>query len=273
MSNTSDRDYVLGTGDEEIARLGLQHSVWRERVLECWRRAGIGAGSRVVDFGAGPGFATLDLAELVGANGEVIALERSARFAAHARAQLAARGIAHARVHELDLMTDALPASGMDAAWCRWVASFVSSPKVLVEKIAGTLKAGGVAIFHEYAHYETWRMAPHGAAHAQFVQQVMASWRASGGEPDIALQLPALLLAAGFSIERAEPRMFVARPGEPGWRWPASFIDINLRRLEELGRTDAAFSARVRAELAAAEADPATLLYTPLVLELVARKT
>jgi hypothetical protein len=36
-----DRDYVLCTHDEEIARLGLQHAVWRPRVLDAWRRAGI----------------------------------------------------------------------------------------------------------------------------------------------------------------------------------------------------------------------------------------
>ena len=61
-----ENDYVLGTNDEELERLGLQHRVWRPIVLDCWRRAGITFGSRVIDVGAGPGFATMDLAELVG---------------------------------------------------------------------------------------------------------------------------------------------------------------------------------------------------------------
>jgi hypothetical protein len=30
-------DYVLGTDDGEIARLALQHQVWRPRVLRAWR--------------------------------------------------------------------------------------------------------------------------------------------------------------------------------------------------------------------------------------------
>ena len=62
-------DYVLGTQDEEIERLGLQHRVWRPRMLDAWRRAGIGVGHRIVDVGAGPGYATLDLAEIVGRGG------------------------------------------------------------------------------------------------------------------------------------------------------------------------------------------------------------
>ena len=85
---TKDRDYFLGTHDEELARLGLQHRVWREAVLDCWRVAGIGAGSRVLDVGAGPGFAAADLAEIVGPSGEVVAVERSGRFVEAGRAML-----------------------------------------------------------------------------------------------------------------------------------------------------------------------------------------
>ena len=83
-----EREYVLGTHDEEIDRLGLQHLVWRPWMLEAWRRAGITRGSRVLDIGAGPGFATADLAEVVGETGEVRGLERSARFVAAAERRL-----------------------------------------------------------------------------------------------------------------------------------------------------------------------------------------
>src|SRR3712207_8962958 len=73
-------DYVLGTHDEEVARLGLQHRVWRSVTTQCWERVGITSGWRVIDVGAGPGYATADLAEIVGRTGAVLAIERSARF-------------------------------------------------------------------------------------------------------------------------------------------------------------------------------------------------
>ena len=76
----ADRDYVLGTEDEEVERLGLQHRVWRPRMLDGFARAGIGRGMTVIDVGCGPGYASLDLAEIVGPDGRVLALERSARF-------------------------------------------------------------------------------------------------------------------------------------------------------------------------------------------------
>lgn len=240
MSSSSDRDYVLGTHDEEIARLGLQHRVWRPMVLECWYRAGITVGSRVLDVGAGPGYATVDLAEIVGSTGSVVAVERSSRFVDTCRAACVARGLAHAHIHELDLMTDPLPSDGFDASWCRWVASFVSSPRTLIGKLASAVRVGGVAIFHEYFDYASWRYAPPRPLAEEFVRHVMASWRDAGGEPDIARVLPPLLAEYGFVIREATPRVFCVRPRDYGWRWPAAFLNINLERLRELGRVDAA---------------------------------
>lgn len=272
MTEKTDRDYVLGTHDEEVARLGQQHRVWRPTVLECWREAGISAGSRVLDVGAGPGYATLDLAEIVGPRGEVVAIERSANFVRAAEAACGQRGLTHVRIHELDLMASTIPAKDMDAAWCRWVASFVPSPATLVEKIAASLKPGGIAIFHEYADYASWRLAPPCPAHADFVQHVIASWRANGGEPDIAPKLLGLLTDRGFEIHHAIPRVFCARPNDPFWQWPAAFLDVNLARLQQLGRVNAAWAESVRAEFRSAEANPNAFMITPMVLEIVASK-
>src|ERR1700731_3380551 len=133
----TERDYVLGTHDEELARLGLQHRVWRPAVLDCWQRAGITVGKRVLDLGAGPGYATVDLAEIVGPTGEVTAVERSRNFVQAMNETCRARGLANVKIHELDLMTDDLPAAAYDFTWSRWVAAFVSDPALLIKKIAG----------------------------------------------------------------------------------------------------------------------------------------
>ncbi|MCG8440904.1 MAG: class I SAM-dependent methyltransferase, partial [Caulobacterales bacterium] len=108
-----ERDYYLGTHDAELYRLGLQHRVWRPHVLDAWRRAGVSTGSRVVDAGAGPGYAAIDLAEIVEADGRVIALERSERFLEALRGSAEARGLANIESHGVDLVTDEVPASGV----------------------------------------------------------------------------------------------------------------------------------------------------------------
>ncbi|HEX4955883.1 MAG TPA: methyltransferase domain-containing protein [Thermoanaerobaculia bacterium] len=273
MGQLAKDDYVLGTDEAELARLGLQHRVWRPRVLTAWERAGISVGSKVVDFGAGPGYATLDLAEIVGPGGRVVGVERSGSFVAAARAACERRGFEHVEIVQADLMQDEeLPLSGFDFAWCRWVASFVSSPERLVSAMARSLRPGGVAVFHEYANYASWRLAPPRPHFEEFVAEVMASWRASGGEPDVALVLPSLLAEAGFTLREARPLVFVTRPGDFLWQWPAAFIDVNLGRLVDLGRITADLAAAVREEITAAERDPATLMTTPIVLELIAVK-
>ena len=268
----TERTYFLGTHDEELDRLGLQHRVWRPTVLECWRRAGIRAGSRVLDVGAGPGFASADLAEIVGPAGRVVAVERSRRFVEAGRAMLAGRGHANFEYHELDLMNDPLPAGGMDASWCRWVACFVASPALLLDKIAAVIRPGGVAIFHEYIEYDTLRVLPEGPRIAEFVRQVEHGWREAGGEPNVAPAVVRLLQERGFSVRDAIPRVFCVRPGDLMWQWPATFIDIHLRHQLELGRIEASWAEAVRAEFAAAGQQGATLLITPMVLEIVAEK-
>lgn len=268
----AERTYFLGTHDEELERLGIQHGVWRPTVLECWRRAGIGPGSKVLDVGAGPGFAAADLAEIVGPAGRVVAVERSKRFVEAGRAMLADRGYSNVDYHEIDLMSDVLPAGGMDASWCRWVACFVASPAILLDKIDCVIRPGGVAIFHEYVEYDTLRLLPEGPRMREFVRQVEQGWREAGGEPNAAPAVVKLLQERGFSVRDAIPRVFCVRPGDSMWRWPATFIDIHLRHQLELGRIEAAWAEAVRAEFAAAGQQSATLLVTPMVLEIVAEK-
>jgi ubiquinone/menaquinone biosynthesis C-methylase UbiE len=265
-------DYVLGTNDEELDRLGLQHRVWRPVVTECWQRVGITHGWRVLDVGAGPGYATADLAEIVGPTGSVLGIERSARFLDAARERCRRRGLTNVEFREADLMEVSLGQLGLDACWCRWVATFVSSPAKLIDNIAGALRPGGLAIFHEYSDYETFCFMPERPALEKFRQEVDASWRASGGDPNVARSLPGLLRQAGMRVLEILPRIRTVAPRDYAWQWPASFIEINVMRLQELGRLTEEEGAEVLREFRAADADPQSRFTTPMFLEIIARR-
>jgi len=261
----SDGDYVLGTEADEIERLGLQHRVWRARVLEGWARAGIGEGQIAIDVGAGPGWASTDLSELVGATGKVIALERSRSFVGALRA----RAPANVEVREQDV-TEPFGDGIADAAWCRWVLSFVAEPQRTVGHIARALKPGGVAVFHEYADYGAWRLMPPDADHERFREAVIRSWRDSGGEPDIALQLPAWLEAEGLELVEARPHVMIVERTEQAWQWPASFMATGARRLAALGYLEDAEAERLGGVLDRPQ--PGARMITPIVAEIIARK-
>jgi SAM-dependent methyltransferase len=271
VSAGTEQNYVLGIHDAELARLGLQHRVWRESMLGGWRRAGLGDGWRVVDVGAGPGYATWDLADIVGPAGHVLAVERAKPFIAHIEAGARQRGLAQVQALAADLMT-APRLEGFDMTWCRWVASFVSSVPALVEWIRQALRPGGVAVFHEYVDYASWRFAPPRPWLTEFIAEVIASWRAAGGEPDVASPLIAALRGAEFQLESVRPLAFATQPGEQTWQWPASFVAVNAARLHELGRVSAGWVEEVGRELEAAERDRASVMITPMVLEVIARR-
>lgn len=265
-------DYVLGTHDEEIQRLGLQHRVWRAQVLEAWTRAGINLGSRLVDFGCGPGFATLDAAAMVGPHGQVTAIERSAHFLNFAQQQVAAQSLSWVRLLQADLDADEIHLQDFDLAWCRWVASFVASPEKLINRISASLRAGGKAILHEYQNYASWQVIPHSETFSKFVEEVMASWRATGGEPDIVNKLIPMLKPAGLNPVSVRPLVSVIGPAHFTWQWPASFLGSGSRRLVELKRITPEYAQRIQADFHILEKNPAALMVTPLVVEIIAEK-
>ena len=268
----AERDYVLGTHDAEVQRLGLQHRVWRPRASDAWRRAGFTVGQTLIDVGCGPGYAALDLAEIVGPEGRVVAIDRSRRFLDVLEAAAAARGLGHLDVRELDLDQQEVPRVEAHGAWSRWIYAFVRHPRRLLERVAAALRPGGVMVMHEYVDYRAWRIAPRNADFEAFVDEVVASWRANGGEPDIGQQIPGWLGDLGCEVVEMRSISEVARPGDFLWQGPRAFVDVGLERLVEIGRLDAARAGTMRRAFLDAETAPGSFCITPTVLEIIARR-
>lgn len=272
---SQERDYVLGTHDDELERLGLQHRIWRGRTADAWRRAGFTVGQTLLDIGCGPGFATLDLAEIVGPAGRIHAFDRSRRFLDALDAARRARRLDQIDLHEIDLAESPLPELGADGAhgaYARWVFTFVANPRELLAKVHAALRPGGTLVLHEYFAYGTWRFAPASPDHDAFVCEVMASWRAGGGEPDIGLALPAWLVELGFAVRELRPITDVITPANYVWEWPRSFVHIGLQRLVALGRMPEERAKVIAADFEARERAEHTFMVTPSVLEIVAER-
>ncbi|MEP7027859.1 MAG: methyltransferase domain-containing protein [Candidatus Eisenbacteria bacterium] len=267
-----EKDYVLGTHDEEIARLGLQHAVWRPRATAAWRRAGFTAGQTLVDLGCGPGWATFDLADIVGRQGRVVAIDRSRRFLDTLERSARARGATQIEVHEQDLAAGALPVIGADGLWSRWIFAFVPGPRDLLARAVAALRPGGTFVSHEYADYRGWQIFPHSPEFESFVNEVMASWRATGGEPNIGMHLPGWLEELGVEVTSLAPLADVARPRDHVWQWPTAFIETGIARLVELGRIDAKRGRAIADAYAHMAATPHAFQITPMVMEIVGVK-
>jgi SAM-dependent methyltransferase len=267
---TVEQDYVLGTHDEELSRLGLQHRAWRPSTSAVWHKAGIGPGQTVLDVGCGPGFATLDLAELVGSSGRIIAIDKSEKFINELDRMRRSRGLKNIVSHLVDLDAGNLPGSTADAAWCRWVFAFLRQPREVLSRLAESVRPGGVIVIHEYFDYATWRGGPRSPELEEFVSCVMASWRDNGGEPDIALSLPRWLEELGFEIRTLQPIVDIVRPGDLKWAWVRSFLEIGRQRLVDLGYMSASRAVAIWQAFTKIESTPGIRMITPGVLEIIA---
>jgi SAM-dependent methyltransferase len=268
---TDEKPYVLGTHDAEIERLGLQHRLWRARAREGWKRAGFGPGQRILDVGCGPGYATVDLADLVGPTGEIVSIDRSERFLAVVRETAKDRKLPVTTL-SLDLSETGVPSLEADGAWVRWVFAFVPRPQELLRSIHAALKPGGRLVVYEYFDYRTWRLSPRDADFEGFVDAVMQSWRAEGGEPDVGLDLPRWMRELGFTVEWRQFSDMI-RPNDELWQWPRAFIETGVQRMVDLGRISDDEAVRIREAFERVSADPNAHLVIPSVVELVATKS
>src|SRR5687767_12333627 len=100
----AEQEYVLGTHREELQRLGVQHRLWRALAYEGWERAGFGAARQLLDLGCGPGYATIDLAELAGDRASILAIDVSRRFLDHLEARCRELGIGNVECRQRDAL-------------------------------------------------------------------------------------------------------------------------------------------------------------------------
>ena len=270
--NSPEKEYVLGTHDEELARLGFQHQLWRAPAYALWERAGFTIGHRLLDVGCGPGFTTLDLAGWVGPNGRVDARDISHKFIGCLRQMAAARGIEniHAAVEDVQAMQ--LPASTFDGAYTRWVLCFVPDPDAVIARVAAALRPGAAFAIQDYYHYEAISLSPPSAAFRRVVAATAKSWREHGGDAEIGARLPALLHRHGLQVTEVRPLTRAARSTEMLWAWPTTFFRIFIPSLIKLGHLTEADREAFDADWAERSRDPSAWFISPPMLDIIAVK-
>jgi ubiquinone/menaquinone biosynthesis C-methylase UbiE len=267
-----EREYLLGTHAEEYERLGFQHRVWAAPTFELWEAAGLGPGQRLLDVGAGPGFASVDLAYLVGRAGHVLAADASARFLGRLEATRDALLLPWIETRLGDVQELELDEASLDGAFARWCLCFLPRPEAVIERVARALRPGGVFVAMDYFRYEALALSPRSAALERVVVAVIESWRRAGGDLDIASRLPELFARAGLEVELVREFARVARPGSALWRWPEIFFLGYVPKLVELGLLTPAEREAFERDWHARSRDARAFFATPPVYGIVARK-
>ncbi len=265
-------EYLLGTDDAELARLGFQHRVWSEQFFSLCERAGFAPGQTICDLGCGPGYTTVDLATIVGDQGRVIAVDESERFLAHLKAKCETLGIRNIETTQSDLHALTLPEASLDGAHARWVFCYLREPETVVRAVSVALRVGGVLAVQDYYHYQGVALAPENDAFRRVAAEVERSFAMHGGDTDIAGRLPQMMARCGLEVLSITPISRVARPGTALWQWPETFYRDYVPRLVEMGcltqsEVDAFFE-----EWSRNSADPNAFFLTPPMLDVIAVK-
>jgi ubiquinone/menaquinone biosynthesis C-methylase UbiE len=278
-SSHRDDEYILGTGEQESVRLGLQHRLWSASAHNLWERAALVPGMTVLDVGCGPGHATMDLAEIVGPSGHVYAVDESPLFLKHLHDKAQGRHLTNIErilgdAQQIAQLLPQLAAGGgsVDLAYARWVLCFVQNPEAVVAGVARLLKPGGRFAIQDYFNYEAMSLAPRSEPFARAVRAIAKSWRDRGGDPDIVARLPAILRKHGLELADVRINQRVARPNSSIWHWPEAFWKSYIPRLVVMGYLTEADQKAFEAAWSEAGSDADAFMMLPPVYDVLAIK-
>lgn len=279
-STTNEPEYVLGTNEPEMHRLGFQHRLWFVPAHRLWERAGIAPGKHILDVGCGPGFASLDMAQIVSNSGRVVGVDESEPYIEYASEQSIGRKLPHASFHIGDvthidqvLAEQSIEPGSFDIAYVRWVMCFVSDPGSTITAITKMLKPGGKLLIQDYFNYDSIRVAPSSPIFETVTRAIAESWNQHGGDTDIMGKLPRMAHDAGLTLDHiARVDIETPRPGSTMWNWPDSFWPVFIPRLVELGFITADQHAEFREDWKRLSNDPAAFMHLPPVYEMIATK-
>ncbi|MGH9225870.1 MAG: class I SAM-dependent methyltransferase [Acidimicrobiales bacterium] len=167
-----------------MIELGLRNDVYRRPLSTALDRLGLREGWRCVDVGAGGGDVTVALAEVVGRDGRVYAVDSDPR----ARDAVAEAAAAHSQVVAITQAgEELLLPEPVDLAFCRFLLMHVMDPLAVLRRMGGAVRPGGWVVAQE---------------------PVTSAGRVGGSplsmpdarHPDIGALLPSLVQAAGLQV-------------------------------------------------------------------------
>ncbi len=166
--------------------LGLRNDVYRRPLATALDRLGLQEGWRCADVGAGGGDVTVALAELVGRDGRVYAVDSDPQ----ARDAVAAAAAEHAQAQVIALTQAGenltLPEE-VDLAFCRFVLMHVLDPTLVLRRMRSAVRSGG------------WVVAQEPVTSAGRIDGVPFSMPGAR-HPDAGAFLPAMVRQAGLEV-------------------------------------------------------------------------
>ncbi|MEM8993873.1 MAG: methyltransferase domain-containing protein [Acidobacteriota bacterium] len=259
-----DPEYLLGHGQQEWQRLDDQHRVWRHTLLDSLGRLPLADDADVLEVGCGSGALLADLADLVG--GDAVGVEIDPAAAERARVVLGdAAEVRRGDVLELDL------GRRFDLVVARWVLSFLHQPKRAIERMAAHLEPGGILVVQDY-NYDGLRVTPGDPALDRLFEVVPEAYAHNGGDAWVTTHVPRLFAELDLQLVAVEPHCLAGGPSSPVFGWVETFFRHHIPTLVKDGLLTEGEAAAALGAWTAVRDVPGTVLFSPLVVNVIGRK-
>jgi ubiquinone/menaquinone biosynthesis C-methylase UbiE len=193
---TARPQYVLGSDEQEIARLDAQAAFYEAATDLLLREADLPRGARVLDLGTGLGHVARLAAKRVGPGGEVVGIDADERLLRVARERTAAAELQNVRFERADVY-DFRDAEPFDAVVGRLLLFHLPDPVRVLRHHADALEPGGRVLMIDF-DAGTVRSEPPVALLDAAGDFIFSSFCAAGAEPTIGSRLALLLRQANL---------------------------------------------------------------------------
>jgi SAM-dependent methyltransferase len=229
----------------------LVQAVYGPFCIDVLSKIGVHTGQRVADIGCGTGTMTAWLADQVGPDGKVVAVDTSSEQLAIARQQTSPReNISFIQASAYDT---GLPRAYFDIAHCRLMLLHIVDPLSALLEMAALLRPGGTVICFDI-DLRTVQSLPPTEAYERYLAVALRTAAARGVDFTIGSRLHTLFDAAGLPNPEIRFHHPVYLHGEEKRLFEYTFSEAAPKRIE-LGVSTAEEGAEIQALLAAVAAD------------------
>lgn len=216
----SESVYALNVGRDGFDRLALVQRIYGPTSREWLLRAGLRPGMRALELACGTGAMTRVIAELIGPDGSLVAVDNSDDQLETARA--ACGGLGSIEFIRADAGATGLEEASFDLVYFRLLAMHHPDPLRLLKHVRNLLKPGGALVCEEAAIDSTFTDPPYAE---QLILHEMATALGSerGCDFNIARRLGSLIQEAGFGELEVGAHIPVYTRGEEKFLEVASF--------------------------------------------------
>lgn len=191
-------DYILNTNEQARDRLTLQHQLYAESSINLLHQAGITKGMKGLEMGCGSGAMTIELAKLIGNEGQLLAVDLSQDQINHVKSLTKGFNTIQFKLWDVNHLSDL--GEQFDFIYCRMVLHHVADAHSVILQMKNCLKPGGLIICEEPSIFNSTFCSPPSNAYDQFTQLARACFTKNKRDFEIGHRLEQEFLSCNLEI-------------------------------------------------------------------------